>query len=61
MGWVLRIRGWRLVGLGWRWGGFRDQGVEIGRFRGGDGVGLRIRGWRLVGLDICKVGGVGSG
>ncbi len=33
-------RGWRLVGLGWRWvglgvgmGGFRDQGVETGRFR----------------------------
>ncbi len=32
--------------------GFRDQGVEIGRFRGGDGVGLGIRGWRLVGLGV---------
>ncbi len=48
----LGIRGWRLVGLGWRWGGFRDQGVEIGRFRGGDGVGLGIRGWSLVGLGV---------
>ncbi len=27
-------------------------GVEIGRFRGGDGVGLGIRGWRLVGLGV---------
>ncbi len=25
-------------------GGVRDQGVEIGRFRGGDGVGLGIGG-----------------
>ncbi len=22
---------------GWGWAGFRDQGVETGRFRGGDG------------------------
>ncbi len=27
--------------------------MEIGRFRGGDGVGLRIRGWRLVGLGVA--------
>ncbi len=33
----------------------------MGRFRGGNGVGLGIRGWRWVGLGICKVGGVGSG
>ncbi len=33
----LGIRGWRLVGLGVGMGGFRDQGVETGRFRGGDG------------------------
>ncbi len=26
-------RGWRLVGLGVGMGGFRDQGVETGRFR----------------------------
>ncbi len=26
-------RGWRLVGLGVEMGGFRDQGVETGRFR----------------------------
>ncbi len=25
------------MGLGVEMGGFRDQGVEIGRFRGGDG------------------------
>ncbi len=24
-------------------------------------MGLGIRGWRSVGLDVCKVGGVGSG
>ncbi len=30
-------RGWRLVGLGVDIGGFKDQGVEMGRFRGGDG------------------------
>ncbi len=30
-------------------GGFRDQGVEIGRFRGGDGVGLGIGGGDGVG------------
>ncbi len=34
---VLGIRGWRLVGLGVEMGGFRDQGVETVRFRGGDG------------------------
>jgi hypothetical protein len=28
--------------------------VEIGRFRGGDGVGLEIRGWRWVGLGIGR-------
>ncbi len=33
----LGIRGVRLVGLGVEMGGFRDQGVEIGRFRGGYG------------------------
>ncbi len=42
----LGIRGWRRVGLGVEMGGFRDQGVETGRFRvemggfrdrGGDG------------------------
>ncbi len=30
-----RFRGGYGVGLGirgWRWGGFRDQGVEMGRF-----------------------------
>ncbi len=32
----LAIRGWRLVGLVVELGGFMDQGVEIGRFRGGD-------------------------
>ncbi len=32
-----RIRGWRRVGLGVVMCGFRDQGVETGRFRGGDG------------------------
>ncbi len=26
-------RGWSLVGLGVGWVGFRDQGVETGRFR----------------------------
>ncbi len=38
--------------------------MEIGRFRGGDGVGLGIRGWRLVGLgvEICRFrGGDGVG
>ncbi len=29
----LRIRGWRWVGLGVGMGGFKDQGVETGRFR----------------------------
>ncbi len=33
----LGIKGWSLVGLGVEMGGFRDQGVESGRFRGGDG------------------------
>ncbi len=28
----LGIRGWRWVGLGVGMGGFRDQGVERGRF-----------------------------
>ncbi len=32
----LGIRGWRLVGLGVGMG-FRDKGVETGRFRGWDG------------------------
>ncbi len=32
-----RDQGWRLVGLGVETGGFRDQGMETGRFRGGDG------------------------
>ncbi len=43
--------------------GFRDQGwrsvgleVEIGRFRGGDCVGLGIRGWRSVGLEVEMCG-----
>ncbi len=31
---VLVIRGWIRVGLGVEMGGFRDQGVETGRFRG---------------------------
>ncbi len=31
----LGIRSWRRVGLGVEMGGFRDQGVETGRFRGG--------------------------
>ncbi len=34
---VLRIRGWRWVGLGVEMGGFKDQWVEMGRLRGGDG------------------------
>ncbi len=34
---VLGIRGWKQVGLGLEIGGFRDQGVDTGRFRGGDG------------------------
>ncbi len=34
---MLRDQGWRLVGLGVEMGWFRDQGVEMGRFRGGDG------------------------
>ncbi len=33
----LGIRGWRWVGLGVEMSEFRDQGVEMGRFRGGDG------------------------
>ncbi len=33
-GWGLGIRGWRRVGLEVEMGGFRDQGVETGRFRG---------------------------
>ncbi len=32
----LGIRGWRSVGLEVRMCRFRYQGVEIGRFRGGD-------------------------
>ncbi len=32
----LGIRGWRSVGLEVEMCGFRDQGVEIGRFRGKD-------------------------
>ncbi len=31
------IRGLRRVGLGVELGGFRNQGLETGRFRGGDG------------------------
>ncbi len=31
----LGIRGWRRVGLEAGMGGFRDQGLEMGRFRGG--------------------------
>ncbi len=34
---VLRIKGWRWVGLGVEMVCFKDQGVEMGRFRGGDG------------------------
>ncbi len=30
-------QGWRRVGLGVEMGRFRNQGVEIGKFRGGDG------------------------
>ncbi len=33
----LVIRGWRRVGLWVEMGEFRDQEVEMGRFRGGDG------------------------
>ncbi len=33
----LGIRGWRRVGFRLAMGGFRDQGVETGRFRVGDG------------------------
>ncbi len=33
----LGIRRWRRVGLGVETGGFRDQEVETGRFRSGDG------------------------
>ncbi len=33
----LGIRGGRQVRLGVEMGGFRDQGVETGTFRGGDG------------------------
>ncbi len=33
----LGINEWRRVGLGEEMGEFGDQGVETGRFRGGDG------------------------
>ncbi len=33
----LGIRRWRWVGLWVEMGEFRDQGVKMGRFRGGDG------------------------
>ncbi len=33
----LGVRGWRLIGLVMEMGGFSDQGVEIGRFKCGDG------------------------
>ncbi len=33
----LGIKGWIRVGLGVEMGGFGDQGVETGTFRGGDG------------------------
>ncbi len=33
----LGIRRWRCVGLRLGTGGFRDQGVEMGGFKGGDG------------------------
>ncbi len=33
----LAIRGWRLVGLVVELGGVYGSGMEIGRFRGGDG------------------------
>ncbi len=32
-----RDQGWRRVGLGVEIGGFSDQGVDTGRFRGGHG------------------------
>ncbi len=32
----LGIRGWRRVGLSVEMGGFRDQGLEMCRFSGGD-------------------------
>ncbi len=36
--WVgLGIRGWRCVGLVVEMSGFRDQGLETGRFKCGDG------------------------
>ncbi len=37
-------------------GGFRDQGVEIGRFSGGVGWVYGSGGWRLVGLGVRWVG-----
>ncbi len=36
--------------------GFRDQGVEIGRFRGGDCGGFRDQGWRSEGLEVEMCG-----
>ncbi len=32
--------------------GFRDQGVETGRFRGGDWVGLGGGGWVGLGIGV---------
>ncbi len=52
-----RDQGWRLVGLGVRMGGFRNQGAEMG--------GFRDQGWRWVGLGIrggdgwVEMGGLG--
>ncbi len=51
----LGIRGWRRLGLGVGMGGFRDQGVETGRFRGGDGWVL------LVGMGGFRDQGVETG
>ncbi len=44
----LVIRGWRLVGLSVGMGGFMDQGVEIGRFRG------EMGGFRDQGVEIGR-------
>ncbi len=47
---VLGIRGWIRVGLGVEIGGFRNQGVDTGRFRyickvGGVGSGSNLAPW----------------
>ncbi len=47
----LGIRRWRCVGLRVGMGGFRDQEVEMCRFKGGDG-------WvRDQGVEMCRFNG----